>query len=314
MLSQFHPRQKWATESVHPTNPSYHSSTSYSNAMDVMTYWVGPKPPLIRVLHRLMHLHSTCPESSHQNYTFQCITQETFLNDKNDTYRAYFVSLPPAFQADIVRVDRIHRDGGLWIDSDTLVMSPLNTLQRILQSNDGFLISERGRKGTKLCNGVFASQAGTPLMAAWKNMIDSYIDRQVQPLHGDLGFRCLSELLYNNQELFSNYIIFDGEKTMYPVAWYESQDIFLSNTTIPTSTIEREFQPLIILLNSVYRNYNGIYTQNGKECALDFYIQKSLSSIITNDAMNTENSIDDIRTFEFNRNKLIAMAEQFIKR
>ena len=91
---------------------------------------------------------------------------EGVFKRQNESYRSYFKSLSPAFQADIVRVDCIHKDGGLWIDSNTLVISPLITLQKVLQYTDGFLISERGKNGTKLCNGVFGSQAGTPLMKA----------------------------------------------------------------------------------------------------------------------------------------------------
>ena len=91
---------------------------------------------------------------------------EGVFKRQNESYCSYFKSLSPAFQADIVRVDCIHKDGGLWIDSNTLVISPLITLQKVLQYADGFLISERGKNGTKLCNGVFGSQAGIPLMKA----------------------------------------------------------------------------------------------------------------------------------------------------
>lgn len=285
-----------------------------TDAMNVITYWEGVKPPLIHLLHRLMHLHSKCPESNHRNYTFQCITQEEFLTGKAKAYREYFSTLPPAFQADIVRVDRIHRDGGVWIDSDTLVMSSLNTLQNILHAKDGFFITERGKKGTKLCNGVFGSKAGTPLLAAWKTIIDGYINRQEQPFHGDLGFRCLSQLLYEDAHLFSQYTIFDGDKTMYPVAWFESQDIFLNNAPVPIPTIERSFQPLIILLNRVYTNYAGIYTTNGKQCVLDHYIQKSMEYLITTTHINDNSCIEPLEAFEYDRTKLICMAHQFIRR
>ena len=193
-------------------------------------------------------------------------------------------------------------------------MSPLTKLQSILQSNDGFLISERGKKGTKLCNGVFGSKAGTPLMTAWKKVIDGYINRHEQPHHGDLGFRCLSELLHTNAKLFSNYMIFDGDQTMYPVAWFESQDIFLSDITTTTSAIEREFQPLIILLSSVYNNYKGLYAQQGKECVLDLLIQTSLNNLINDYNLNVDHSIEDMKAFEYDRERLIRMAHTFIRR
>ena len=281
--------------------------------MNVFTYWEGVKPELIHVLHKLMQLHSKCPQSHQSYYTFKCITKEEFLTGKSEAYRNYFSGLVPRFQADIVRVDLIYQDGGIWLDSDTLVMSNLQTLQKILQAKDGFLIAEQGKKGAKLCNGVFGSQAGTPLMTEWKKMIDDHISRQEQPRHGDLGFRCLSQLLYSKEQLFSNYTIFNGQQTMYPVAWFESKDIFLSRTPTQTSTIARDFQPLIILLGNVYRNYKGIYTQNGEECALDIFIQKSLKNLITDFSANTDIGVENLKKFEYNSSNLISTARLFIK-
>ena len=104
--------------------------------MNVFTYWEGVKPELIQVLHKLMQLHSKCPQSHQSYYTFKCITKEEFLAGKSEAYRKYFSGLVPRFQADIVRVDLIYQDGGIWLDSDTLVMSNLQTLQKILQAKD----------------------------------------------------------------------------------------------------------------------------------------------------------------------------------
>lgn len=283
-------------------------------AMNVITYWEGPKPPLIHVLHRLMHLHINSAERTNQKNRFHCITQGEFLSGKSKSYCNYFTRLHPAFQADIVRVEYIHRNGGIWIDSDTLLMSSLNTLQKILQAKHGFFITERGKNGTKLCNGVFGSKSGTPLLSAWKKIIDGYIDRQALPRHGELGFRCLTRLLINNESLFSQYIVFDGEKTMYPVAWHESQEVFLSKASILPSAIKRDFQPLIILLNGVYNNYDGLYVNNGKECALDFYIQNSLKNLVVDSPINTEYSTKEIDRFEYDREQLKTMAQNFVQR
>ena len=101
---------------------------------------------------------------------------------------------------------------------------------------------------------------------------------------------------------------------MYPVAWFESQDIFLSDTTTPTSAIEREFQPLIILLSSVYNNYKGLYAQGGKECVLDLLIKTSLNNLINDSNLNADHSIEDMKAFVCDREKLIRMAHTFIKR
>ena len=59
--------------------------------------------------------------------------------------------------------------GGIWIDSDTLVLESLDSLFDILDNNNGFLIKENN---SKLCNGIFGSKKDTSLMKEWKNRIN----------------------------------------------------------------------------------------------------------------------------------------------
>ena len=160
---------------------------------------------------------------------FSCIKKDQFLADKNGAYSDYFASLSEAAQADIVRVEYIYKNGGIWLDSDTLVMEPLNRLTDILKFKNGFFVTSLGRRGTKICNGVFGSRAGTKLFEEWQDLIDLYIVNNKQPKHGDFGFRCLGHLMAEQKSLYEDYIIFDGHKTMYPVAWVESKEIFKSD-------------------------------------------------------------------------------------
>ena len=68
--------------------------------MNVITYWDGPKPALINVLHRLMQLYSQCqcPESDRQNYAFRCIMQKEFLSDKTRAIAAISKAFPQPFK------------------------------------------------------------------------------------------------------------------------------------------------------------------------------------------------------------------------
>lgn len=276
--------------------------------MSIITYWEGPKPLLIRVLHQLMELHCSFNSGDKKITPFHCITKDEFLANKSGAYSDYFSNLSEAAQADIARVEHIYENGGIWLDSDTLVMTQLQALIDLLTSKNGFFVTSLGKRGTKLCNGVFGSRGQTKLLEEWQDMIDCYITRKEQPAHGDFGFRCLGRLIAHQKEYFDDYIIFDGQKTMFPVAWFESEKIFLKGSSNPSPKIEREFQPLIILVNKVYSNYNQLPDKPGEGCTLDYYIQQSLMNSINPDkAENKSRHNSDVYN-EYDKKRLHWMA------
>ena len=95
---------------------------------------------------------------------------------------------------------------------------------------------------------------------------------------------------------------------MYPVAWFESKEVFLNNKPGPNLKIEREFQPLIILVNEVYKNYKILPEIPGKGCALDYYIQLSLLNLLSE--QKSETDIKEYAKYfvEFDRQILHRMA------
>lgn len=281
--------------------------------MKVITYWEGPQPLLIQILLKIMEMHSIYSPRTSEEISFKCININEFLADKNGTYCDYFTNLSAASQADIVRVEYIYKNGGIWLDSDTLVMEPINTLTDILKLKNGFFVTSLGRKGTKICNGVFGSRAGTKLFEEWQNLIDYYIMKKTQPTHGDFGFRCLGYLIAEHRSLFNDYIIFDGQRTMFPVAWFETKEIFLKDTPRSNPKIERDFQPVIILVNEVYKNYRRLPQKPGEGCTLDYYIQLSLLNLLEQEKTSKRTTKEAQDYIQFDKNTLHKMARTIFK-
>ena len=69
--------------------------------------------------------------------------------------------MSPTHQADFVRVNVICDYGGIWLDSDTLVLDSLDSLFDILETKSGFFIKQNN---SHLCNGIFGSNPKTLLM------------------------------------------------------------------------------------------------------------------------------------------------------
>ena len=94
---------------------------------------------------------------------------------------------------------------------------------------------------------------------------------------------------------------------MFPVAWFESEETF-QGSSIPSPKIERAFQPLIILVNKVYTNYNRLPGKPGEGCTIDYYIQQSLLNSIQADTTKTTRILNKIHDLEYNIKELREMA------
>ena len=130
---------------------------------NVFLYWVGKEYKLISILRNMMYLHST----NGKGYNVVLITKEN-LNRFAKQTPSYFDNMCPAHQADYVRVHVICEYGGIWLDSDTLVLDSIDTLFDIIEAKNGFFIKEGN---SILWNGIFGGRPNTELMVMWKTIM-----------------------------------------------------------------------------------------------------------------------------------------------
>ena len=126
---------------------------------NVFLYWIGKEYKLISILRNLVYLHST----NGTGYNTILITHENIKNYIHNIPE-YFYNLCPTHQANYVKVNVICDYGGIWLDSDTLVLDSLDSLFDIIDNNEGFLIKENNI----LSNSIFGSKKETLFMNEWK--------------------------------------------------------------------------------------------------------------------------------------------------
>ena len=241
---------------------------------NIFLYWVGNEYKLILLLRDLINLHS----SNGKGYKI------TIINDKNikdyiSVIPDYFNKLCPAHQADFVRVHVIYDNGGIWLDSDTIVIDKLDSLFDIVEKKDGFFIKQNNKI---LWNGIFGSKKNSPLLLEWKNKMMKILDVKKQNITWEeIGNDILKTLKYNNLDLFKNYIIFNGLDNLYPINWYNCEREFINKPYNNYKNIIRDYQPLIVLVNSVYKKLERMtYKEilNGK-MPINYFINKSIENI-----------------------------------
>ena len=248
-----------------------------SNENNVFLYWVGNDYKLIKILRDIIYLHS----NNGKNYTVHLMNKDNIKNYIT-TIPDYFNDLLPAHQADFARVHVICDYGGIWLDSDTLVMDNLNRLFDIIKNKDGFFMLENNEI---LFNGVFGSKPNTSLMIEWKTKLLNILNTKKQNINWtEIGNSLLDTIKNNNPEYYNNYKIFNGLDNMYPVNWNKCVDEFITKPYDNYKTLEKEFQPLIVLVNSVYKElekYSEKEILDGN-LPLNYFIKKSFSNTNAN--------------------------------
>ena len=237
-------------------------------------YWVGKEYKLISILRNLIYLHST----NGIGYKIHLITDKN-ISDYIEDIPNYFSNLCPAHQADFVRVNVICDYGGLWLDSDTLVLNSLDYLFDFIESKDGFLIKQNNNT---LCNGVFGSKAKTGLMIEWKKKLRNLLDIKLEKIGWcDIGNSMLHDIKDANPELYDNYNFFDGLDNVYPINWDNCVTEFIDKSYDNYKTIIREFQPLVILVNSVYKKLEDKTEKEILEgnMPINYFINKSFENM-----------------------------------
>ncbi len=238
---------------------------------NVFVYWVGKRYSLIELLRKIMIMHA----NEGLNYQFHVIDAYN-LNQYVDELPDGFHKLLPAYQADYVRVAVIERFGGIWLDSDTLVMNNMHDLFKLFETHQGFFIRQNNNL---VCNGVFGSLPGTPLLAEWrKAMIPIIAEKGNSMLWSELGNLWL-EQQYQAKTLFENYMVYPGLDTVYPVNWDKCRAAYLE---APYDTYQqhiREFQPFLMLIHTVYEALEDFEIPDilHAEFPLNYFIKQSLS-------------------------------------
>lgn len=240
---------------------------------NVFLYWIGHEYKLISILRNLIYFHS----KNGKGYKVHLITDKN-IKEYIPELPEYFYRLNPAHQADFVRVCVVCDYGGIWLDSDTLVMDKLDSLFDIIETKKGFFIKQNN---TILSNGIFGSQAKTPIMTEWKTkMIEIFNSKKQNIGWSEVGNDLLQQLYDTNKILYNEYTIFEGLNNLYPVNWDNCVTEFIDKPFENYKNIVRNYQPLIVLVNSVYKRLESKTEKEIMEgnMPLNYFLNKSLEN------------------------------------
>jgi hypothetical protein len=119
-------------------------------------YWEGAPPGWIKECHRTVFFHAADVR----------LLGPSDFDDLRDVDRDISLArLHVAQRADYIRAFLLARYGGLWIDSDCIVMKPLQPLLDQLQEYD--FLAHRERTAGLFCNALMGARPGSQIAAAF---------------------------------------------------------------------------------------------------------------------------------------------------
>lgn len=240
----------------------------------IFLYWIEKEFKLISILRNLIYLHS----KNGKGYEVNLITDDN-IKEYIKEIPIYFNNMNPSQKADFVRVNVICDYGGIWLDSDTLVLNSLDSLFDLIEKKNGFFIKENN---VSLINGVFGSRPNTEIMKKWKLKIRELIDCKKEKLRWtELGSSILKNIYNSDKTLYDNYEIFQGLDNIYPVNWINCVKEFIDEPYENYKTIIREYQPLIVLVNSVYKKLENKSDQEilCGNMPINYFLNKSFENM-----------------------------------
>jgi hypothetical protein len=208
-----------------------------------------------------------------------------FINDKNlyeylDNIPKNFYKLRPAHKADYVRVSVVNKYGGIWLDSDMIIINSLDFYFDLLNEYNSFFYRQIFTpQKEKFEISFFGSKKDNPILIEWISMSNRIIANTTKLSWEEIGQDLLQQIYWEYPNLFENAKILDAKKQMYPVDWKNCVDEFcLKPYDNYINLIPEERCDVIMLVNSVYKHLKDMKFEDiiSSKMPLNYFINESL--------------------------------------
>lgn len=209
---------------------------------DVWVYWQNKPasratPDYIQLCHQTMRRHA----DGVRLHILNEVTIHDYLDDLEDSLDAItvrhlgreFVSV--SHKVDVLRARLLQRHGGVYLDSDTIVLRPLAELLDRVSGCDFTCTRVRSTGDNNVPNGFLASVADGTVINAFCHQLEARFKRGGVLSWCALGSDILTPIVDRNPELVSEI----AEADVMPVSWMEkehfAEDIALERVVRPST-------------------------------------------------------------------------------
>jgi hypothetical protein len=199
--------------------------------MNIWAMWYqgrGTAPPLCRGILELW-------EELHPGYRFRVIERDEAMA-MLDGRGLRLDGLGLEKIANLVRIDVLAREGGVWVDATLLPVRPLGTWFHGVLDSAGFFAFRDPGKDRIVCNWFLFSEAGHPLATNWRDwMFDFY--KTPRKRLGAVGYRSCRSL--------RDVLVMREARRPHDPLWYVDPDRGRSNPISPYFAMHYNFAEML---------------------------------------------------------------------
>ena len=182
--------------------------------LPIWLYWEGDLPDWIRECQKTVFAHGT---------NVQLLTPESFREMRNTDLDIRLEDLCIAHRADFIRAFLLARHGGLWIDSDCVVIKSLKPLMDALNNYD--FLGYRERSG-EVTNNLMGASKNSIIAANYYNLVCSIL-RDNKPIEWlTLGSKALTSTLNESSASWCELTV----EQIQPVCWSKPEEFLQERT------------------------------------------------------------------------------------
>lgn len=238
--------------------------------LKIFIYWTGNKYNLIKIFHKLLELH--CEKNGYELHILTPENIKEYIRIPN-----YFFNMLPAHQADYSRINLIKKYGGIWLDSDNLMISDFGFYEKILIDNNGFFQYQKD-----ISIGFFGSIKETDVMREWSDRSVKILDKRKGLINwSDIGTNLIMSIKKDHPEFFNNYILLNALETTYTTTWNNCLNEFVLKDYDNYKNHIKDNQSLLVLVNSVYKYLEKYKIEEiiNNNMPLNYFIDKSINNL-----------------------------------
>jgi SAM-dependent methyltransferase len=207
----------------------------------VWLYWEGECPEWIKECQRTIFAHAT---------DVKLVTPDEFEKLRDVDRDIELERLDAAHRADFVRAFLLAKFGGLWVDSDCLVMQPLQPLLNLLSSND--FIFHKERSGL-VSNGFIGARLGSKIATTLYRRLCEIL-RSGRPLGWtSLGSEPLTEIIRTCDVPYYELQC----ELIQPICWSQPEEFFKINDSLEHERIFNDQAICYMLSNNSIQKFQA---------------------------------------------------------
>lgn len=191
--------------------------------MYIWLYWENRPgkviPPYIELCHETVRRH--CGD----DFEVVLTTPETIRNYIPDAGPFEKIrNKNPAIRAAYIRVALLAKHGGIWLDSDIIVMKSFYPMKELIEKHDFVCFHKNSAGDNHIPNWIFMSTPGSKVITEYKRRIDNAVSNKKVFAWGRLGARMITPIVREWADEDDRIIL--PEKLVSPIPWQKKRLFF----------------------------------------------------------------------------------------